>query len=111
MSLQIHAEPALLRIDADGAVRVGMTRVTLNTIVAAFHQGMSAEEIADCYPSLTLADVYGAISYYLRHRSMLDPYLEQQCAQAEQLREKIRRLQQPHELKDRLLARLHHREH
>ena len=36
MSLTVSAEKALLTTDADGVVRVGGTRVTLDTVVAAF---------------------------------------------------------------------------
>jgi len=58
--------------DAHGVVRVGHTRVTLDTIVMAFTEGATAEEIAQQYPSLQLADIYSVIGYYLRHRSEVD---------------------------------------
>lgn len=48
--------------------RVGGTRVTLDTLVAAFEQGATTEEIAQQYPSPGLADVYSVIGYYLRRR-------------------------------------------
>ena len=54
MSLAIKAEPAPLAVAADGIVRVGGTRVTLDTIVAVFKQGATAEEIVHRYPSLRL---------------------------------------------------------
>lgn len=40
-----------LETDADGVVRVGDTRVTLDTIIMAFTDGATAEEIAQQYPS------------------------------------------------------------
>ena len=43
------------------------TRVSLDIVVAAFHAGATAEEIARDYPSLRLADIYAVITYYLRH--------------------------------------------
>ena len=52
MSLTIDAEPVPLQADADGVVRVGGTRVTLDTIVVAFQQGATAEEIAEQYPAV-----------------------------------------------------------
>lgn len=106
MSLDLRAEPAPLRMDADGVVRVGESRVTLHTIVTAFHQGLGAEEIADRYPSLTLPGVYSAIGYYLRHRSALDAYLDEQRAAADQFRAECRQRWPPHELRAKLLARL-----
>lgn len=39
MSLEIRAEPVPLKVDPYGVVRVGGTRVTLDTIVYAFRQG------------------------------------------------------------------------
>ena len=47
MSLSIDAIPTPLRIDADGSVRVGKTRVLLATVITAFYHGESAEEIAE----------------------------------------------------------------
>ena len=61
--------------DVDGVVRVGGTRVTLDTVVMAYTEGLSAEEIVRQYPSLDLADTHAAIAYYLRHRDEVDAYL------------------------------------
>ena len=52
MSLLIESEPTPLEVDANGVVLVGGTRITLDTIVAAFSQGATAEEITHQYPSL-----------------------------------------------------------
>jgi Protein of unknown function (DUF433) len=41
------------------------TRVTLDAIVIAFHAGATAEEIAQKFPTVTLADVYQVIAHYL----------------------------------------------
>ncbi|HYV38047.1 MAG TPA: DUF433 domain-containing protein, partial [Gemmataceae bacterium] len=54
-----------LLLDSDGVLRVSETRVTLDTIVGAFTEGATAEEIAQQYPSVPLADVYAVIGYYL----------------------------------------------
>lgn len=51
------------------------SRVSLDSIVVGFNQGMSAETIRENFPSLTLAQVYGAITYYLENRSEVDAYL------------------------------------
>jgi len=48
------AQPAPLQLDEDGVLRVGGTRVRLETILAAFNQGSAAEEILLKYPSLKL---------------------------------------------------------
>ena len=64
MPFSIEPESIPLEIDANGVIRVGGTRITLDTIVAAFGQGATAEEITHQYPSLHLADVYAVIAYY-----------------------------------------------
>jgi uncharacterized protein (DUF433 family) len=84
VSLSISKEP--LATDADGIVRVGATRVTLDTVVEAFDEGATPEEIVQQYPSLDLADVYAAISYYLRHRSEVEEYLRGRQAQHDEAR-------------------------
>jgi uncharacterized protein (DUF433 family) len=50
MTLAIVADPAPLTVDPDGVVRVTETRITLDTVVAVFRQGATAEEIVPRYP-------------------------------------------------------------
>ena len=75
-----------LRLDTDKIIRVGKTRVTLDTVVAAFNEGATAEEIVFQYPALELSDVYGAISYYLHYRLEVDAYLQKRSAISESIR-------------------------
>jgi len=75
MSLSLATEPIPLMTDLNGVVRVGGTRVTLDTVVGAFREGATAEEIVQQYPSLQLADAYSVIAYYLRHLSEVESYL------------------------------------
>jgi len=70
------AHPAPLRTDEHGVIRVGETRVTLETVLTAFKNGFGAEEIVLKYPTLNLTDVYAVIAYYLWNRSGIDAYLE-----------------------------------
>jgi uncharacterized protein (DUF433 family) len=94
-----------VQTDADGVVRVGGTRVTLDTVVAAFEMGATAEEIAQQYPSLVLADVYAVIAYFLRHRSEVDAYLMARQQHAAEVRKANERRFDPSGVRDRLLAR------
>jgi uncharacterized protein (DUF433 family) len=80
-TLLIEAKPVPLEVDADGVARVGSSRVTLDTVVAAFNEGATAEEIVYQYPSLNLADVYAVIGYYLQRRSDIETYLCQRQQQ------------------------------
>jgi uncharacterized protein (DUF433 family) len=105
MALLINAKVAPLKTDADGAVRVGGTRVTLDTVVAAFNDGATAEEIVYQYPSLQLADVYAVIGYYLRHRLEVEAYRQERKRRAEQVRKQNEARFDPHGVRDRLMAR------
>ena len=94
-----------LRADADGVLRVGKTRVTLDTVVAAFSDGATAEEIAQRYPSLDLADVYQVIGYYLRRPTEVEAYLRRRRAKAARVRRENEARFDPRGVRDRLLAR------
>ena len=63
MTLSIEYQPIPLTITAAGAVHIEGTRVPLETVIRAFHQGATAEEIAQDYPTLTLAQVYACLLY------------------------------------------------
>ncbi len=105
MSLMVTPEPVPLVADRDGIMRVGGTRVTLDTVVAAFHEGATAEEIAQQYPSLRLADVYAVIGYYLRHQSEVAAYLEERRQQMIEARRENEARFDPAGVRERLLAR------
>lgn len=66
-----------IREDAAGALRVGRSRVLLELVIHAFQDGATPEEVCQRYPSLSLADTYGAIAYFLAHREEIDEYLSQ----------------------------------
>jgi uncharacterized protein (DUF433 family) len=72
----------------EGAFRVGDTRVSLDSLVYLFREGMSAEGMVDCYPALTLEQVHGALAFYLGNQSEIDLYLVegQRAAEAQQTR-------------------------
>ncbi|MEW5830264.1 MAG: DUF433 domain-containing protein, partial [Chloroflexota bacterium] len=53
MTLEIETQPLPLAVDIDGVVRISGTRVTLDTVIYAFLDGATAEEIAQQYPSLS----------------------------------------------------------
>jgi uncharacterized protein (DUF433 family) len=72
--------------DKNGVIRIGTTRVTLLSVINAYHQGASAEEIVQDFPTLTLAEVYATLAWYLQHRAETDSYLSELRRQAEQKR-------------------------
>lgn len=91
--------------EMDGVLRVSGTRVTLDTIVAAFEEGATPEEIAQQYPSLNLADVYAVIGYYLQNQSALQQYLSERQRQADSIRRQNEARFNPQGVRERLLAR------
>ncbi|MEQ1507564.1 MAG: DUF433 domain-containing protein [Myxococcota bacterium] len=94
-----------LREDADGIIRVGPTRVTLQTVITAYDQGAGAEEIAMRYPVLTLEQVYGTISFYLSHEHALRGYLDEQRAAGETARREAEQRPAVARLRERLRER------
>jgi uncharacterized protein (DUF433 family) len=105
MTLTITMQKVPLVRDVDGVIRVGKTRVTLDTVISAFQEGATAEEIAQQYPSLDLADVYTVIAYYLRQRAEVEAYLRQRQEQADRIRRKNESRFDPSGVRERLLAR------
>ncbi|MCS7081275.1 MAG: DUF433 domain-containing protein [Chloracidobacterium sp.] len=91
--------------DADGVIRIGHTRATLDTVVSAFLDEATAETITAQSPSLPLADVYAVIAYYLRRRPDVDAYLKRRGEQAEAARQANEARRAPTGVRVRLLAR------
>lgn len=105
MTLAIALEPTPIETDAHGVVRVAKTRVTLDTIVKAFLEGCTSEEIGEQYPSLELSDIYLVIGYYLRHREEVNTYLAERQRQADTIQQEVEQRFNPVGIRERLLAR------
>jgi uncharacterized protein (DUF433 family) len=89
----------------DGVYRIGTSRVSLDSLVYLFREGMSAESMVESYPSLTLEQVHGALAFYLGNQAEIDRYLLDGLRIAEQEHELSR--QKNAELIARL-RRTHH---
>jgi uncharacterized protein (DUF433 family) len=94
-----------LETDMDGVIRVSNTRITLDTLVHAFSDGATAEEMAQQYPSLPLADIYSVIGYYLRHTAEVEAYLQQRRKHVEQVRQMNEARFDTVGVRERLMAR------
>jgi uncharacterized protein (DUF433 family) len=70
--------------ERNGGYYIAGTRVSLDSVVYSFERGNSPEAIQESFPVLKLAQIYGAIAFYLDHRPEVRQYLE----------EKERRIQQ-----------------
>ncbi len=104
MVLQTEIPP--LYQDESGAVRVGNSRVLLELVIHAFENGTTPETIAQQYPTTTLAEIYGVIAFYLRHREEVAAYLRAREQKADEVRKRIEGQQGDlSDLRQRLLAR------
>lgn len=92
-----------------GTIRVGRSRVSLDSIVHHYKQGATAERIAESFPSLDLADIYAVIAYYLANRESVEEYLQRQEAEADALQQQIesdpKQQKATNQLRERIRAR------
>jgi uncharacterized protein (DUF433 family) len=105
MSLAVETSPVPLRADEYGVMRIGQTRVRLDTVIMAWRQGESAEQIVENFDVLDLADVYAVISYYLHPRAEVEEYMGRNQQEGERLRVEHERRFPPSGIRERLLAR------
>ena len=59
----------------EGVYRVGDTRVSLDSLVYLFREGVSVESMVESYPALTMEEVHGALAFYLANESEIEAYL------------------------------------
>lgn len=84
-----------------GVLRIENTRVSLDSVLIAFNQGATPEQIVQDYDSLSLGQVYAVIGYYLRHRDEVDGYLAKRRRRHNELRSQYNQKG----IRERLLAR------
>jgi len=108
MDLQV-AFPGLLIRSPQGTWRIAGSRVSMDTIIYSFLEGATPEEICQDFSSLSLAQVYSAIAYYLTYRVEMDAYLQEQQHAAERLRLELKARHGDFlsDLRQRLLTRRH----
>ena len=87
-------------------IRIGATRVTLESVVHACLDGESTEGIVERFPTLDLADVHATVAWFLRHRREVDSYIEECRREQEWNRDESDRTAPVAGLRARLLARL-----
>jgi uncharacterized protein (DUF433 family) len=111
MNLTLEAIPVPLRDDGHGGLRVGQTRVSLESVWHLHQQGASAADIVRAFDTLQLADVHAVLAWALRHRDDLEAYLERRDDEAVQIRRQLQEAgltptpEQSAELKAKLMAR------
>ena len=102
----MKTDPVPLRVDNQGTIRVGKTRIPFERVIESYQSGATPEGIVESFDTLRLADVYSVIAYYLNHRSEVEAYLHERERLAEDLRHKIETTQPRRAgLKEELLKR------
>jgi uncharacterized protein (DUF433 family) len=81
---------ALLTQDPDGTIRLHGSRVTLDTLIAAFKRGDTPVEIHEGFPSLRLSQIHNVIAWYLSNQVDADNYLNERAAQSEAFRQLVK---------------------
>lgn len=84
-----HTLPSPFRLDGQGVVRIGRSRIPIDLVIAQYHAGMTPEALIQAYDSLSLADVYSAIAAYLLHRDEFDRYLANRQSEADTIQASI----------------------
>jgi uncharacterized protein (DUF433 family) len=82
------------------------TRISLDSIVQCFNEGLSPEAILGEFETLTLAQVFGAITFYLENQPAIDAYRMRQKQRFEATQRDTPLL--PENLRQRLAAAREH---
>jgi uncharacterized protein (DUF433 family) len=75
----------------NGAYYIAGSRVSLDSVVYAFLRGESPEGIAESFPALGLEQIFGALTFYMANRELVDRYLSEGQREFETLRQQARR--------------------
>jgi uncharacterized protein (DUF433 family) len=89
MTQTLQADPLPLRVEEDGSIRVGDTRIHLEVLIAEYKKGQNPSDIVRSFDTLKLADVYAVIAYYLRHTDDVEAYLLRRDREASELYQKL----------------------
>ena len=105
MSARKPLDTIVLEMEPNGVIRVSGTRVPLETVIAAFQDGATPEEIVQQYPSIPLGDLYQVVGYYLSNREEIERYLDARLDQAQQTKQRNEGRWMPDGIRARLLSR------
>jgi len=89
MSLTLEAIPVPLGDDGHGGLRVGRTRVSLESVWHMYQQGASPADIVRVFDTLDLADIHAVLAWALRHSEELGAYLNRRDEQAAHTRRQL----------------------
>ena len=70
--------------ERNGGLYVAGTGVSLDSVAIRFQQGASPEKLVQSFPTLKLAQVYGAIAYCLENEKTINDYIAEGERELEQ---------------------------
>lgn len=105
MASVVGTIPKPVRLDEGGGLKVGKTRVSLDSVVYAFNRGEDAVEIQRNFDTLSLAEIHSAIAYYLHNKAKVDAYLERQLVRFDKMKAEHEAKYPPNITREMLLAR------
>ncbi len=105
MGISLEPKPLPLAKDKTGLYRIAETRVTLDSVLFAFKNGATTEEIAMQYPTVELSDLYAVIGFYLKNKKAVDAYLIENEKDAKATQQKIQKKFPPAGIRERLLKK------
>ncbi len=68
--------PPALRVNERGVVRIGPTRVTLDTLKTEYDHGATPAGVVEDFPTLALTDVEAAFAYFEQKPEAVAAYLD-----------------------------------
>ncbi|MEX2141119.1 MAG: DUF433 domain-containing protein [Pirellulales bacterium] len=80
---------------AENDVRIRGTRVGIEQLLSAYNDGLTADELAFQYRTVTLEQVHGVIAYYLANKAAVDEYLRSWEHESEERRAEWERQPKP----------------
>ena len=77
----------MIELDSRGVAYIAGTRMKVKQVVGERkYNGLTAEEIIEAYPHLSLAAVHAALSYYYSHSEELDRQIAEDEATVERIK-------------------------
>lgn len=93
--------PEHIEVDDRGVARIAGSRSRVINIVLDTRNGMTAQEIHEQYPHLSIAQIHAALAYYCDHRQEIDAAIERELEEVAAMRSA-----NPGPSRDKLLTRL-----
>lgn len=89
VKLDLAAIPPSIE-ERNGTYYITQSLITFDAVILRFQEGLSPETIRrDCFPSLPLAHIYSAISFYLSNQEQVENYLTQIKREEDELQQQL----------------------